>query len=143
MRSHYHSAFTTTTESDAQNVITDLGLRYEADQQAAAYNVNMVNFWPDRYRGIDGTIESTGIVQANVNGIPASTIRGDWNNLQPRVGVAWRITNDWVVRAGAGLYFDLRTGQVAQSMFGNPPVYTRMTPTASEIFYAHSISPDN
>jgi hypothetical protein len=143
MRSHYHSAFYNDDWKVTQNVMVSLGLRYEADQQAAAYNVNMVNFWPDRYRGIDGTIESTGIVQANVNGIPASTIRGDWNNLQPRVGVAWRVTNNWVVRAGAGLYFDLRTGQVAQSMFGNPPVYTRIDANCQRNILCTLDQPDN
>lgn len=143
MRSHYHSAFYNDDWKLSQNFTLSLGLRYEADQQAAAYNVNMVNFWPERYKGIDGKLESTGIVQGGVNGVPRSTIRGDWNNFQPRVGIAWRVTNDWVVRAGAGLYFDLRTGQVAQSMFGNPPVYTRIDANCQRNVLCTLDQPDN
>jgi hypothetical protein len=143
MRSHYHSAFYNDDWKVTQNFMLSVGVRYEADQQAAAYNVNMVNFWPERYRGIDGTLESTGIVQGGVNGVPASTIRGDWNNLQPRIGLAWRVTDKWVIRAGSGLYFDLRTGQVAQSMFGNPPVYTRIDANCQRNVLCTLDQPDN
>ncbi len=29
----------------------------------------------------------------------------DWNNIQPRIGVAWQVTPKWVVRGGYGLYY--------------------------------------
>jgi hypothetical protein len=143
MRSHYTSAFINDDWKVTPNFTLSLGLRYEADQQAAAYNVNMVNWWPDRYKGLDGTLASTGIVQGGLNGVPRSTIGGDWNNFQPRVGIAWRASNKWVVRAGAGLYFDLRTGQVAQSMFGNPPVYTRIDADCQRNILCNLDTPDN
>ena len=103
----------------------------------------MVNWWPHLYRGLDGTLESTGIVQGGVNGVPRSTVDGDWNNFQPRIGIAWRVTNKWVIRAGRGLYFDLRTGQVAQSMFGNPPVYTRIDADCQRNVLCTLDTPDN
>jgi hypothetical protein len=143
MRSHFNSGFINDDWKITPNVTLNLGLRYEADLQAAAYNVNMVNWWPHQYRGIDGTLESTGIVQGGVNGVPRSTIDGDWNNFQPRIGVAWRVTDKWVVRAGGGLYFDLRTGQVAQSMFGNPPVYTRIDADCQRNVLCTLDTPDN
>jgi hypothetical protein len=143
MRSHYHAAFFNDDWKITPNFTLNLGLRYEADQQAAAYNVNMVNWWPERYRGIDGTLESTGIVQGGIDGVPRSTITGDWNNFQPRIGIAWRVTDKWVVRAGGGLYFDLRTGQVAQSMFGNPPVYTRIDADCQRNVLCTLDTPDN
>jgi hypothetical protein len=31
--------------------------------------------------------------------------RTDWNNLAPRLGIAWRLGNRTVIRAGAGLYY--------------------------------------
>jgi hypothetical protein len=143
MRSHYHSAFFNDDWKVTPNFTLTLGMRYEADQQAAAYNVHMANWWPHLYRGLNGTMESTGIVQGGLNGVPASTIDGDWNNFQPRIGIAWRVTDKWVIRAGSGLYFDLRTGQVAQSMFGNPPVYTRIDADCQRNVLCTLDTPDN
>ncbi len=54
------------------NLSVDVGLRYEADFQPGAYNVGMVNFWPERYKGV-GSLERSGLVQGGVNGIPLST----------------------------------------------------------------------
>ena len=68
------------------------------------------------------------MVQGGVNGVPNSTMYSDKNNFMPRVGVAWRVANNWVVRAGAGLYFDQRTGQIAQQAFNNPPTFTSVRP---------------
>jgi hypothetical protein len=103
----------------------------------------MVNWWPDRYRGLDGTLASTGIVQGGLDGVPASTVYGDWNNIMPRVGVAWRVTPKWVIRTGAGLYFDLRTGQIAQQAFANPPTYTELTGNCSRNILCNLTGPDN
>ncbi len=103
-----------------------LGLRYEAHWQPAAYNFGMTNWYADRYTGV-GSLESSGIVQGGVNGIPRSTVRGDWNNFMPRLGIAWRLSENWVIRTGAGLYFDQRVGQVAQQGFNNPPAMTTIS----------------
>lgn len=143
MRSHFHQAFFNDDWKVTPNLTLNLGIRYEADQQAAAYNVNMTNWWPHRYTGLDGTLRSTGIVQGGLDGVPPSTITGDWNNFQPRVGIAWRVSDKWVIRTGGGIYFDLRTGQVAQSMFGNPPVYTRIDADCQRNVLCNLNGPDN
>ncbi len=106
------------------NLTVSAGLRYEADFQAGSTIMREANFWPDRYKGLDGTLESTGIVQDGLKGVPKSTVDGDWNNLMPRLGIAWRVTDKWVLRTGAGLYFDLRTGQIRQQLKNNPPNLT-------------------
>ena len=49
------------------------------------------------------------------------------NNIMPRVGIAWRATDKWVIRAGGGQFFDQRTGQIAQQAFRNAPGYTAVT----------------
>jgi hypothetical protein len=126
MRSNYFSFFFNDDWKATQSLTINWGFRYEADFQAAAYNLNMVSWWPERYRGLDGSIESTGLVQGGVNGVPNNTVDGDWNNIMPRIGIAWRLTDKWVIRAGAGLYFDLRTGQIAQQAFSNPPTFTEI-----------------
>jgi len=127
LRSHLHSFFINDDWKLNKDVTVTWGVRYEADFQAAAYNLNMLNFWPDRYRGIDGTMASTGLVQGGIDGVPNNTLNGDFNNFMPRLGIAWRLGDKWVVRSGAGLYFDLRTGQIAQQAFQNPPTYTEVT----------------
>jgi hypothetical protein len=126
MRSNYYSFFFNDDWKATQNLTINWGFRYEADFQAAAYNLNMVNWWPENYHGLDGSIESTGLVQGGINGVPHNTVDGDWNNIMPRLGIAWRLTDKWVIRAGTGLYFDLRTGQIAQQAFSNPPTFTEI-----------------
>jgi hypothetical protein len=144
MRSNYYSFFFNDDWKATSRVTINYGFRYEADFQAAAYNLDMVNWWPERYKGLDGTIESTGIVQGGVNGVPRSTVDGDWNNFMPRVGIAWRITDKWVIRTGAGLYFDLRTGQIAQQAFSNPPTFTEISSDCTRPNETCSIGqPDN
>jgi len=122
----YWGAFIADSWKINANLTVDLGLRYEAAFQPGAYNLGMVNFWPERYKGV-GSLDNAGLVQGGVNGIPLSTVRGDWNNFMPRIGIAWRATDKWVVRTGVGLYFDERTGQIAQGLFSNPPVFTQVT----------------
>lgn len=143
LRSHLHSFFLNDDWKVSRDVTFTWGLRYEADFQAAAYNLNMLNFWPDRYRGIDGTMASTGLVQGGIDGVPNNTVNGDFNNFMPRIGIAWRIGDKWVVRTGAGLYFDLRTGQIAQQAFQNPPTYTEITGICSRAVLCTPNVPDN
>ena len=57
-----------------------------------------------------------------------STVNNDMNNIMPRLGIAWRVTDNWVIRTGAGLYFDQRVGQIAQQTFNNPPTFKSIAP---------------
>ena len=139
----YMGAFIADSWKVNPNLTVDVGLRYEAVFQPAAYNLGMVNFWPERYKGV-GSLDNAGLVQGGVNGVPLSTVRGDWNNFMPRLGIAWRATDKWVLRGGAGMYFDERTGQVAQGLFSNPPVFTQVTADCGVAGQSCSLSrPDN
>jgi len=124
LTSNYFSFFVVDDWKATSKLSINLGLRYEADIQAHATNLDMVNWWPSRYRGIDGTLESTGIVQGGQNGVPRNTVEGDYDNFMPRVGISYRLNEKTVIRTGAGLYYDLRTGQIAQQAFQNPPTFT-------------------
>jgi len=120
------SGFYVTDEWRASSRVTvTLGARWEPFWQPAAYNFNRTNWWPDKYTGM-GSLEASGIVQGGVNGIPPATVYNDMNNVMPRVGIAWRVTDKWVIRAGGGQFFDQRTGQIAQQAFQNPPGYTNV-----------------
>lgn len=111
----------------SRNLTLTLGVRYEAYWQPAAYNLQMTNWYPDKYRGL-GSTEAAGIVQGGVNGVPMSTLNNDMNNFMPRAGIAWRVADNWVIRTGAGLYFDQRVGQIAQQAFNNPPTFKSVAP---------------
>jgi hypothetical protein len=144
MKSNYFSFFFNDDWKVTPRLTVNYGVRYEADFQAAAYNLNMLNWWPERYKGLDGTIESTGLVQGGLNGIPGSAVDGDWNNFMPRIGIAWRISDKWVIRTGVGSYFDLRTGQIAQQAFSNPPTFTEVRSDCTIAGQSCSINqPDN
>ena len=120
-----------------------LGVRYEPYWQPVAYNFDRTNWYPDLYTGL-GSAASAGIVQANHDGINGSTIHNDMNNFMPRVGIAYRVSDKWVIRTGAGLYFDQRTGQIAQQGFQNSPGYTSVNIDCSVAGSGCSLkSPDN
>ena len=133
--------------SDQWRVTTRLtvtmGLRYEPYWQPYTYNLNRTNWYPDQYTGI-GSLAAAGIVQGGVNGIPLSTVNNDMNNFAPRLGIAYRMSDNWVIRTGAGLYFDQRTGQIAQQAFQNPPFFTAQTIDCSVAGSGCSLTkPDN
>src|SRR5262249_7515870 len=127
MRDNLMSFFLNDDWKVTQKLTVNWGVRYEYHFQPYAYNLGMVNWWPENYTGV-GSLKSSGIVQGGVDGVPKSTVFNDANNIAPRVGIAYRVTDNFVVRAGAGLYYDTRTGQIAQQAFSNPPTYTRIQP---------------
>jgi hypothetical protein len=46
-----------------------------------------------------------GLVFAGVNGQPRELWNRDWNNFAPRVGLAWTLARNTVLRTGYGIYF--------------------------------------
>lgn len=107
-------------------VTITMGARWEPFWQSAPYNFSRTNWWPDKYTGM-GSLAASGIVQGRVDGVSPSTVNNDMNNIMPRVGIAWRATDKWVLRVGGGQFFDQRTGQIAQQAFRNAPGYTAVT----------------
>lgn len=63
------------------------------------------------------TVQTVKTVTAAQAGYPASLRRTDWNNLAPRLGLAWRpIGEKTVLRAAYGIYYDaLSNGTLATS----------------------------
>ncbi len=45
-----------------------------------------------------------------VNGVPRNQAQTDWNNFAPRIGFAYKVTPQTVVRGGAGLFYAATTG---------------------------------
>ena len=128
MRETSYNAFVADDFKVTSHLTLNLGLRYELNLPPHDAQVNLVSFWPDRYRG-PGSPESGGVVVANVTpGVPSSTVFTDKNNWAPRFGFAWSPgAGRSVIRGGFGIYFDQRTAQVTQQMRSNPPAIAERT----------------
>jgi carboxypeptidase family protein/TonB-dependent receptor-like protein len=65
-------------------------------------------------------------VTANSIGFPSSLLPADNNNFGPRVGVAFRVTDKWILRSGYGRYFwTMPLSQILQTSRTNPPLNLR------------------
>jgi hypothetical protein len=121
-------------------VTLNLGIRWEYDGLPYLKDGNYSNFWTGAAgaSSLPGSSPATGtlagyIVPANYNGpLPAGLTQSKnncatqhcapLNNFAPRVGFAWQplTSNRWVVRGGAGFFYDLIGGQIFAD--GNPGV---------------------
>jgi hypothetical protein len=118
----------------------NLGVRWEYDGLPYLKDGNFSNFWPNLANAspLPGSTPQTGslagfIVPSNYGGpLPAGLFQSNkdcatercapWNNFAPRVGFAWQplASNRWVVRGGAGYFYDIIGGQIFAD--GNPGV---------------------
>jgi hypothetical protein len=111
-----------------QRVTLNLGLRYELITPFTENNDLLVNFDPTyvdangrkgRYvvpssrtlQGLDPRYIAFGVVTADKLGLPRSLVKTDKNNLAPRVGVAWRLSEKTVLRGGYGLFYPTSAAQ--------------------------------
>jgi hypothetical protein len=90
------------------------GIRYDDDGGLYEKYGNLVNFDPTQYsyNASTDTIENPGLIVAGNNklyhtaGASNSTLKqGQWG-IAPRIGVAYSVRPDLVVRSGFGLYYD-------------------------------------
>jgi carboxypeptidase family protein len=75
-----------------------------------------------------------GFIFAGVNGEPARIYDTDFSNIAPRIGIAFRITEKTVLRAGGGVYYQspTQTGVAPGFNRGTPYISSldRLTPSA-------------
>src|SRR5262245_33250013 len=75
-----------------------------------------------------------GFLFPGVNGQPERLYDSDYTNIAPRIGVAWRIAEKTLLRAGAGVYYISPTQNGVTTGFSQPTPYTRsldgLTPSA-------------
>lgn len=104
-KSRYLGAYIQDDWKAAARLTLNLGLRWEADTPLRDAN--------NRISGFDTTainpVSSTpGVVRfGGIDGWPEQPYRADWNNIGPRLGLAWRpfANRAAVVRAGYGIFF--------------------------------------
>jgi Carboxypeptidase regulatory-like domain len=121
------------------NITLNLGLRYELISPFVEKNNLLVNFDPNfvnpanQRRGrfvvptadvipfIDPAMVAYGVATADEVGVSRGLINPDKNNFAPRLGIAWRINDDTVVRGGYGIFYPTSAAQGIRDAFGSTP----------------------
>jgi len=128
-------------------VTLSLGLRYELITPFVDSENLLVNFDPDfvdpttHRKGhfivptkdvlplIDPRIINYGVVTADQAGVGRGLVNTDRNNLAPRIGLAWRITDKTVLRGGYGVFFPTASAQGIRDALGSSPFNHGLTRT--------------
>ena len=89
------------------------GLRYEynspavdVDDRAALYDV-----------------DTRSLVPVGTGGVPRAGYEADRNNFAPRLGLAWTLGDDTVLRAGYGVYYDQSALAPGEGLYFNQPYF--------------------
>src|SRR5581483_9546348 len=110
------------------NVTLNLGLRYEVITPFVDKDDLLVNFDPNTsknpgFKGrfiipsekalprLDPRFINYGVVTAKEAGVGRALVNTDYNNLAPRLGIAWRISQRNVLRGGYGIYYPTSAAQ--------------------------------
>jgi len=118
-----------------QNLVVSLGGRYEFNSPAT-----------DPYNDMSELDLKTGqIVQVGTNGVSDSGISPDYKNFAPRVGIAWNIVPNFVLRAGYGDFYDAGMFIIGSTAYFNPPqfVLNVFFPSAAGLLTLNNPFPSN
>src|SRR6185295_3704110 len=128
-------------------VTLSLGLRYELVTPFIDSEDLLVNFDPDfvnpttHRKGrfivptadvlplIDPRIINYGVITAEEAGVGRGLVNTDRNNLAPRLGIAWRITDKTVLRGGYGVFYPTASAQGIRDALGSSPFNQGLTKT--------------
>jgi hypothetical protein len=106
----YYAGFFQDDWKLSKRLTLNVGLRWDAEtgnyerynRQVNGLDWNAASPIADKVKGL--TLK--GAVQfAGVGGAPRSLIDTDKNNWQPRIGLAYRLSDGWVLRGGYGIYY--------------------------------------
>jgi hypothetical protein len=122
LRNHYIALFVQDDWRIGQRLTVNLGLRYELetpfveryDRQAYGFDsdvplgvtINVPVFDANgKLIGTEPNALAGGLTFAGVNGNPRRQGTIDWNNLGPRIGLAYTLNEKTVLRAGYGIFY--------------------------------------
>jgi len=122
-------------------ITLNLGVRYEYITPFIDKNNLLINFDPKGNGGkgrlviptldiipqIDQRFVNFGVVSAKDAGVGRGLVNTDKNNIAPRLGVAWRLTNSSVLRGGYGLYYPTSAAQGMRDAFASSAFNQRIT----------------
>lgn len=116
----------------SDRLTVNLGLRYDLYGLPSEARGRLVNFLPDQ--AVIGTTAApagppNGFVQASggpLSGVPEvskTLVPVDKNNFSPRIGFAYSVSDDVVVRGGYGIYYDRISTRYANTQLFNYPYF--------------------
>ncbi len=114
----------------------NVGLRYEYQGPFTEVDNRIANLAVSYSPQLVAGIQVLPGQQGPVGGIfPASLVRPDRNNWAPRVGLAWKVDKDMVVRAGYGINYNLaQYGSFIRNFAFQPPFALAETNSAQNPF---------
>lgn len=106
-RAKYFALFLQDDWKLTQTVTLNLGVRWEAHTPKFDANNRMNGFNATAMNPVSGT---PGVVTfAGRDGLGSQLYNGDWNNIMPRIGIAWKPKGlpGTVIRTGAGIFYQV------------------------------------
>jgi hypothetical protein len=85
------------------NFTLNIGLRYDLDSPRWETHNRQNSFNPTAINPVSGTPGT--ITFAGIDGASKYSNNWDWNNFGPRLGFAWRVLPNTVIRAGGGILY--------------------------------------
>jgi len=109
-QSVYHAWYLQDDWRVTDRLTLNLGLRYDLDTPRTEAEDRLSWFDPDAPSPLAGAVPGYpdlrgGLRFVGVDGRPRTQYRGDWNNLAPRLGGAYRLSARTVVSAAVGRFF--------------------------------------
>jgi len=109
-RHFYYAGFVQDDWKVNSRLTINVGLRWDVEtgnaerfnRQVQGLDFNAASPIASKVSGLNLT---GAVMFSGVNGVPTTLIDADKNNWQPRIGVAYKIGEKWVLRGGYGLYY--------------------------------------
>ena len=124
----YYALFVQDDFKVRPNLTVNAGLRWDYETPMTERHNRMVRgfaFGQPSPLKVPGMNLSGGLLFAGTNGDSRYSFNPDRTAFQPRVGLAWKPANHWVIRGGYGLTY------LGQSSFGLPTGFSRPTPVVA------------
>jgi hypothetical protein len=124
----YYSLFVQDDYRIHPRVTLNLGLRYDVQPPYTDPQNRKLAFVPGRKSTVSPNAPE-GLLFPGDEGIPRGIVPTDWNNIAPRLGIAWDPKGDgrMSVRAGAGIFYGSISGNEWNTTADNQPFTVRQS----------------
>jgi hypothetical protein len=108
---YYFAAFVQDDWKITPRLTANIGLRYDHEGATTARHDNIANFDPNLQTTANGVQLNGGLVFPGTNGLSRGDRDPQYLNFAPRVGLAFQVTPQTVVRAAFGVFYLPGTGE--------------------------------
>jgi len=103
----FHGLFVQDSWKVTPRMTVNLGVRWDYETPRTDRFDQLTNFDYQAASPLQapGLTLRGGLTFVNTGGLPRTNARGDWNNIAPRLGIAYRLNEKTVIRSGGGLFY--------------------------------------